>query len=57
MVEERFAIVQAEDRALTAAATNLTFSEARAAIRKMRRTNPSAVSEFSVVPEAQEANR
>lgn len=57
MLEERFAIVQADDTAKPAAATNLTFSEARAALRKMRRVNPTALSEFSVVAEAQEANR
>jgi hypothetical protein len=57
MLEERFAIVQADDTAKPSIATNLTFSEARAALQRMRRANPTALSEFSVVAEAQEANR
>lgn len=57
MIEERFAIVQADDTAPPAAAINLTFSEARAALQNMRRVNPRALSNFSVVAETKEATR
>lgn len=57
IVEETFTIVQANDTAKPPAATNMTFSQAKAALQIMRRANPAALSEFSVIAKAQEANR
>jgi hypothetical protein len=57
IVEERFAIVRADDTAAAPAATHLSFSEAKAALRTMRRFNPAAFTELNVVAEAEGANR
>jgi hypothetical protein len=57
IVEQRFAIVPSEDTTAAPVATNLSFSEAKAALRTMRRANPAAFTELNVVAETQGANR
>jgi Family of unknown function (DUF6603) len=57
IAEPRFAIARTDDSVQPAAATNLSFSEAKAALRQMRRANPGAASLLQVVPQAQEVTR
>jgi hypothetical protein len=54
IVEPRFAIKRTDDTAQPASAANLTFSEAKAALRQMRRDNPAAVNLLHMVPQPQE---
>jgi hypothetical protein len=55
--EPKFAVAPADDTAQPAAATNLTFSEAKAMLRDMRLTNPAAFRLMNVVPEAEEVTK
>jgi hypothetical protein len=57
IVEPQFAITATDDTAQPPAAANLTFSEAKAALRQMRRANPAAFSLMQVIPQAQEVKR
>jgi hypothetical protein len=55
--EPRFSIVRADETSQPAAATNLTFSEAKEALRQMRRANPATFHLMQVVPQAQQLER
>ena len=57
VIEPRFAIAQADDTAQPSAARNLSFSEAKAKLRSMRRNNPAEFRLMNVVPEAEEVTR
>jgi hypothetical protein len=51
IVEPLFAIARTDDTSQPPAAANLTFSEAKAALRRMGRANPAAFSLLQVVPQ------
>jgi hypothetical protein len=57
VVEPRFAVQRTDDTVQPPAAENLSFSEAKAALRRMGRANPAAFSLMHVVPQAQEVAR
>jgi hypothetical protein len=57
LIEPRFAIARTDDTSQPAAAKNLSFSEAKAALRQMRRSNPAGFSLMQVVHQAEEVTR
>jgi hypothetical protein len=57
VAEPQFAVVSAEDPGQPAVAANLTFSEAKAALVKIRRTNPTSFQRLNVVEIRQEVRR
>jgi hypothetical protein len=57
LVEPRFAITRNDTKTQPPTADNLTFSQAKADLREIRRTNPVAFATMQVVPQKQETGR
>lgn len=57
IVEQRFAISRNDDNTQPPASTNLTYSEARAELRKIRRTDPMAYRLLQVIPQTEREER
>jgi hypothetical protein len=57
VMEQRFALARNDDTTQPPAQANLTFSEAKAELRKIRRSNPIAFRLMQVIPQKQKVER